>query len=708
MHAAMSELNRTTEVVLQAARSGGWLAYRPDQTGRLQHADRELWAQCHPDCGGRVTKDQLSRRFDWLDSTGKPTMAGDRPTDWRKEAEEMAEGRSKNYDEVEADYLSLETDPKAIFDDSQSYEASLLAVLHPRHRLQSDIQKQIEGLGWYQREQAKLAGKAGATPKKLPRYLGNNPSGAKRKKRVRALRADLAAKFSTNLKNAGSAVKRLSDLIPKISKKKKGKNLSAAKKKRKNKQNSKRKLQGLSKLAKSQACAIKNSKHAKKDLAAASSAEAAAEVVLGSSGGPLEGKQVRLVAPGLSELLRNSAGTVDSHYLDTGLLAVATTSGSIRTFPEGDCWVLTGKEVLPMPEKTPKMTTCSKALLLTALADCGGAVDPTVKAADCLSDEHVMAGFHDMGFRALSTAKGDVWPNPLIVCLDPACLRQWLHDWNHSPGWPDSQANLQTCRNAMGAFLVQKSAAGFVSVPICAGGHWSLLLLNRQCPAPDQADHNKIELIYKDSLNPPSKTCRAQAELALSFLIEVVGQSELAQRSLPACSPSSKQKDNHSCGFFCLNFMEEQYRLWRGEGRRILTEKFQDKAADLTRFCKSLMTVHHAEMKKAAVAKALAAPSPPPLADAPAAAPVSTAIVALPSGPAEPLADQEKFGCTKCRYAPTGCRACNPVKMARAAAKAKAKESAEADSQAASSTDKWSALACPPAARKRKLPETFS
>ena len=63
MQDAMMDLNRRTEVVLQAARACGWLAYRPDEAGRLLPADRELWAQVHSQVDGRISKEQLADRF---------------------------------------------------------------------------------------------------------------------------------------------------------------------------------------------------------------------------------------------------------------------------------------------------------------------------------------------------------------------------------------------------------------------------------------------------------------------------------------------------------------------------------------------------------------------------------------------------------------------------------------------------------------------
>ena len=404
---------------------------------------------------------------------------------------------------------------------------------------------------------------------------------------------------------------------------------------------------------------------------------------------------MRLVASGLSELLRNSPATVEEHYSDSNLLSVKTVAANVRTFPQRDLYLLTGQEKLPLPERTPHLTSATKAFKLNSLAQCGGVLNKSVKHDELLSDEHIVAGFHEMGFRALSHK--DLWPNPLILCLNPAELNHWLQQWSQSPGSPVSQKNLQTCRQRLEIFLAKKSEAGFVSVPIGNGAHWTLLLLVRQSPAPNQTEPNKIELIYKDSLTEPSPSCQEHAKLALTFLTEAAGVSEFAQHNLPACSPSFKQTDIHSCGYFCLLFIEEQYRLWRGEGRRALPVNWRQKATDLTKFCSSLMTLHHAELKKEAVAKALAAPPPAPLADAP-AAPASSAVVSLPAGPAEPLALQETWGCSRCRHHPQGFLTCNPEKMAKRATKAKT----VAPSKAASSTDQWAAFACPPAAKKRK------
>ena len=67
MQTGMLDLYSRTEVVLQAARAGGWLAYRPDPEGKLLRADTEKWAQVHLQSAGRVSAAQLKPRYDWLD-----------------------------------------------------------------------------------------------------------------------------------------------------------------------------------------------------------------------------------------------------------------------------------------------------------------------------------------------------------------------------------------------------------------------------------------------------------------------------------------------------------------------------------------------------------------------------------------------------------------------------------------------------------------
>ena len=153
---------------------------------------------------------------------------------------------------------------------------------------------------------------------------------------------------------------------------------------------------------------------------------------------------------------------------------------------------------------------------------------------------------------------------------------------------------------------------------------------------------------------------------------------------------------------------------------------FVKKASDPARFFRNCMTAHYLAEKKAATAKAMAAP---PAASS-SAEPAVPQPVKLPPAPRPPRAAPAAYGCSKCRHSAKGCAMCNPDMMLQAAERAKAEEAAAAAAAAASEpasepagepaskpaakakagkADKWSAFEAPPRARKRrKLPDTFS
>ena len=68
---------------MQACRAGGWLAYRPDWYGNLVQASTQEWARPHLLTSGRISADQLSQRYSWLDESGKPTRTDQ--TDYSQE-----------------------------------------------------------------------------------------------------------------------------------------------------------------------------------------------------------------------------------------------------------------------------------------------------------------------------------------------------------------------------------------------------------------------------------------------------------------------------------------------------------------------------------------------------------------------------------------------------------------------------------------------
>ena len=75
MQTAMEDLNRDRSIVLQACFQTGWLAWRPDSTGKLVNTTEQTW-NSHWKVGcGRLRPAQLTDRWTWLDKTGYPTLA---------------------------------------------------------------------------------------------------------------------------------------------------------------------------------------------------------------------------------------------------------------------------------------------------------------------------------------------------------------------------------------------------------------------------------------------------------------------------------------------------------------------------------------------------------------------------------------------------------------------------------------------------------
>ena len=93
--------------------------------------------------------------------------------------------------------------------------------------------------------------------------------------------------------------------------------------------------------------------------------------MLGNPDGPMQGKQVRLIGPGLSEFQRNSPATVLSHFTVTDTVTVKNHGGSVNTYPASHLYILTGTEKLPMQEKA-ELRKVRKTVKTDALTAAGG------------------------------------------------------------------------------------------------------------------------------------------------------------------------------------------------------------------------------------------------------------------------------------------------------------------------------------------------
>ncbi len=634
MQDEMEALNRRTEVVVQAVRAGGWFAWRPDSEGQLQRADKELWAQVHLKAAGRVSATQLRDRYNWLDSTGKPDRK--KAEAWQAEAAE--EARPEDHQpEPDADCLDLEMEPGHLGEEDR--QAALLALLHPSRLTDADLSAQVQQLGLYRK--AKSRQQLEASQKKKGK--------AASRQRGRLLRKNLAAKFRTALLQAGSPEKRLAQLVPAAgSPGKAGK--KPPKQAKKQARQASRKFLGRLAFKKRR----QQKKEAKKTEKLLESLAGGAPY-LGETGGSLQGQQVRLVEHGLSELLRNSRATVTQHY-STGLCTVETVSGAVRTFSEESLYKLTGSEQPPLPEGTGDLRRCPRQLKLAALEACGGQLEQQVTAATQLGTPELAAAWSELGLRA--QLKGDEWPSPRAVAVNPVLLELWVTSWIRSPGSPESHEALEQLQKEVQGVVSQPRAAAVVAFPICAGGHWTLLSLSRQATPDTQEQPNKLVVTYRDTLpGLPSETCKTRARGVLQLAVQVFGE-QLAQTVLPERSVSAKQTDGNSCGFFVLAMLEEDYRQCRGEGVRRLPEKFTDKAAHLTKWFRAVLT---AKPRRQVDPPPLPPPSEPPGE----AAETAVQAEALPLAGVPLSQADSRFGCARCRHSPKGCDQCNPALILR-------------------------------------------
>lgn len=124
----------------------------------------------------------------------------------------------------------------------------------------------------------------------------------------------------------------------------------------------------------------------------------------------------------------------------------------------------------------------------------------------------------------------------------------------------------------------------------------------------------------------------------------------------------SQSKDNWSCGLHCLAELESELRLWRGEGRWLVSrDPWADKLKKLNKFFQTIQGFKAKSLAKHAAATAAVPPLPPP------AEPHPCDVASAPSVPppsAPHVDDTSEYGCTRCRYTRTGCDRCNPHKVA--------------------------------------------
>ena len=316
--------------------------YRPDWVGNLGKAGLQDWAKPHLMTSGRIDASQLVDRLTWLDQSGKPT----RPDQTDYSEKQYCHNPGTEPDETDCQLEDMEY----VLTEQEKKEA-IAVQAHPKFQPDSTIMEQVVALTQHQKivaAQAKMAAQtAGMTPDQKAKHQRASDRGTNRK-RQKALRRNLAPQFRASL--AGSSFQnRLASLTPTVvgkGQKKAGGKTAKNKKKAARKANKKKKASAAKKqhkMFKKLAARAKQAKWQRLNPEAAS--------LLGNPDGPMKGKDVRLIAPGLSEFHRNSPARVISHFTGSNTVAVQNHGGTVSTCPASHLYILTGSEKLPMIEK---------------------------------------------------------------------------------------------------------------------------------------------------------------------------------------------------------------------------------------------------------------------------------------------------------------------------------------------------------------------
>ena len=182
---------------------------------------------------------------------------------------------------------------------------------------------------------------------------------------------------------------------------------------------------------------------------------------------------------------------------------------------------------------------------------------------------------------------------------------------------------------------------------------------------------------FYDSLPESSLKVRNYANSALAALATVLGEDNVADNVLPPPSDCHKQADSFHCGWFVLGWIEELYRLYRGEGvwrANLTVTGMRECCLKVNKFAKSAVG-YKADKGLAADAHEKAALAVKPEESASAAASAGVAAAAAEGAKTKVTGGPkvvEVFGCSRCRWAKGGCLSCNPDKMMAAAARTKA------------------------------------
>jgi len=208
-------------------------------------------------------------------------------------------------------------------------------------------------------------------------------------------------------------------------------------------------------------------------------------------------------------------------------------------------------------------------------------------------------------------------PAPAVLLLGPASV---VSVAEMADGSEAQAAALAQCRSE-----VDQAQCICAAVHADGPSHYTFLFAQRHGP--------DWQVQYMDPLPEPSANSLAKATTVLA---------KLGLGQCPAPSNRRFQQDGWSCGLWCIQFMEESLRQYRGEPLHIGPVSLRELAARLNRFIQC--------MNELAVPLPPVPAAPLPLVPVPSAEPVATSTFTFE---AAVLAAQS---CSKCRT--KGCAQC--------------------------------------------------
>jgi hypothetical protein len=189
--------------------------------------------------------------------------------------------------------------------------------------------------------------------------------------------------------------------------------------------------------------------------------------------------------------------------------------------------------------------------------------------------------------------------------------------------------------------------------------HWTLLIGTKEGSQPE------VNWKYIEPLKIDSKSATVRAQVELNRLQESLGADKTA---LPQKSNTQFQKDGWSCGLWVLAYSQQAISTSQGQPPRSVIVDFHRVIDRTNRWIQTLQNFQLQLKNKSGTSGIPAVPPPlPPPSQPPQTETLEEMLakVVTAKKPAQPLAVEDRYGCSRCRGSRSGCLQCNPSKALR-------------------------------------------